>query len=139
MAELKTKATKESVTRFLNSIEPKEKRSDSFVLVGLFQKITGEKPVMWGSSIVGFGTYHYQSERSTQKGDWPLAAFSPRKQSLTLYVMEGNKDSQELFKKLGKYKTSLACLYINKLSDVNQKVLITLIKKSFQYMQKVHK
>ncbi len=91
---------------------------------------------MWGSSIVGFGMYHYKSQRSTQEGDWPLVAFSPRKQNLTLYVMTGNKDSHELLEKLGKHKTSAGCLYINKLSDVNLKVLTVLIKKSFQYSKK---
>lgn len=138
MAELKTKATKESVTKFLNTLEPTEKQTDSFTLVKMFQDITGKKAVMWGSSIVGFGMYHYKSERSTQEGDWPLVAFSPRKQNLTLYIMTGNKDSQELLKKLGTYKTSGGCLYINKLSDVNSKILTALIKKSFQYMKKVH-
>lgn len=137
MAELKTKATKESVTKFLNTILPAEKRADGFTLLKMFQAVTGEKAVMWGSSIVGFGMYHYKSERSTQEGDWPLVAFSPRKQNLTLYVMAGNKDSTDLLKKLGKHKTSNGgCLYINKLSDVDQKVLTTLIKKSFQHMKK---
>ena len=139
MAKLKTKATKESVVKFLNSIEPKEKRADGFVLLKMFQKITGEKANMWGLSIVGFGMYHYKSERSTQEGDWPLVAFSPRKQSLTLYIMMGNKDSGELLKKLGKHKASGGCLYIKRLGDVNPKILAALIKKSFQYMKKVHK
>ncbi len=139
MAELKTKATKESVKNFLNLIEPKEKRADSFVLLKMFQKITGEKAVMWGPSIVGFGKYHYKSERSSQEGDWPLAGFSPRKQNLTLYVMMGNEDSQDLLKKLGKHKTSKGCLYINKLSDVDQKILAALIKKSFQHAKKTLK
>ena len=140
MAEIKTKATKESVTKFLNSIESKEKQADSFILLKMFQEITGEKAVMWGTSIVGFGMYHYKSERSTQEGDWPLVGFSPRKQNLTLYILHGNQDSGNLLKKLGKHKTSSGgCLYINKLSDVDQKILATLIKKSFQYMKKVHK
>ncbi len=138
MAELKTKATKESAAKFLNSIEPKEKREDGFALLKMFQKVTGEKPVMWGLSIVGFGMYHYKSERSTQEGDWPLVGFSPRKQNLTLYIMAGNKDSKELLKKLGKHKTSAGCLYINKLSEVDEKVLPALIKKSFQYMKKLY-
>jgi hypothetical protein len=136
---LKTKSTKESVTKFLNSVEPSEKRLDSFVLVKMFQNITSEKAVMWGESIIGFGMYHYKSERSTQEGDWPLVGFSPRKQNLTLYVMAGNKDNHELLKKLGKHKVSGGCLYINRLSDINLKILTTLIKKSFQYMKKVHK
>lgn len=138
MAEIKTKATNQDPTEFLNTIEPEGKRRDGFVLLEMFKKITGEKAVMWGPSIVGFGRYHYKSERSSQEGDWPLAGFSPRKQYLTLYVMEGNEQSQELFKKLGKHKTSKACLYINKLSDVDQTVLFKLVEKSFQHAKKTY-
>lgn len=139
MAELKTKATKESVSKFLKSIEPKERREDGLILLKMFEEITGEKAMMWGASIVGFGVYHYKSERSTQEGDWPLSAFSPRKQNLTLYIMSGNKDDKEILKKLGKHKTSVGCLYINKLSDVDLKVLATLIKRSYQYMKKLYR
>lgn len=135
MSELKTKPTDQDVSQFLNEVEPEEKRQDSFALLEMFQKITGEKPVMWGSSMVGFGLYHYKSERSRQEGDWPLTAFSPRKQNLTLYVGAGNENSQELFENLGKYKMSGACLHIKKLSDVDSKVLCTLIEKSFNYMK----
>jgi len=136
MAELKTKRTNQKAEEFLNTIEPEQKRNDGFALLELFQKTTGEKAVMWGTSIVGFGMYHYKSERSTQEGDWPLVGFSPRKQNLTLYIMHGNKDSKELLLKLGKYKASGGCLYLNKLSDVDQKILTALIKKSFDYMKK---
>jgi hypothetical protein len=138
MAELKTKATTQSAREFLNTIEPAEKRKDGFALLELFQKVTGEKAVMWGTSIVGFGMYHYKSEKSSQEGDWPLAAFSPRKQNLSLYIMHGNKDNPAL-EKLGKHKTSGGmggCLYVNKLSDVDQAVLATLIKTSFEFMKK---
>ncbi len=138
MAELKTKATKESVTKFLNSIEPEEKRTDSFALLNIYQDVTGEKAVMWGASIIGFGMYHYKSERSTREGDWLLVGFSPRKQNLTLYIMHGHEENKELLKKLGKHKVGGGCLYINKLSDVDQKVLTTLIKKSFQRIRKIH-
>ena len=138
MSELKTKATTQSVKDFLNTITPAEKREDGFALLELFQKITGEKAVMWGSSIVGFGKYHYKSERSTQEGDWMLVGFSPRKQNLSLYIMHGNKDNPML-EKLGKHKTSMGCLYINKLTDVDQTVLTALIKNSFDYMKKTNK
>ncbi|MBX4211783.1 MAG: DUF1801 domain-containing protein [Candidatus Yanofskybacteria bacterium] len=141
MAEPKTKATKESVLKFLKSVEPEQKRKDGLALLKMFEKVTGQKAVMWGTSIVGFGKYHYKSERSSQEGDWMLTGFSPRKQNLTLYVMHGNNDSHELFKKLGKHKTSGGmggCLYINKLTDVDGKVLTTIIKKSYQYMKKTH-
>ena len=138
MSDLKTKPTSQDVKEFLNKVEPKEKRHDSLVLLDMFQKVTGEKAVMWGESIVGFGKYHYKSERSRQEGDWMLVGFSPRKQNLTLYIMHGNKDNPA-FEKLGKHKTSGGmggCLYINKLADVDQAILATLIEKSFQYMKK---
>lgn len=135
MAELKTKATTQDPKEFLNSIEPELKRKEGFVLLELFEKVTGENPVMWGTSIVGFGKYHYKSERSSQEGDWPLVGFSPRKANLTLYVMHGNKDNSEL-KKLGKHKTSVGCLYINKLADVDIEVLKKIIKTAYEYMKK---
>ena len=138
MTELKTKVTKQNPKDFLNSIEPEQKRKDSFALLEMFEKITGAKAVMWGSSIVGFGKYHYKSERSIQEGDWPLVGFSPRKQNLSLYIMAGNKDSSVLLEKLGKHKKSVGCLYVNKLSDVDQAVLARLIEISFQYMKKTN-
>jgi len=137
MAELKTRITSQNPKDFLNKIEPRQKREDSFVLLKLFKKVTGKDAVMWGTSIVGFGSYHYKSERSTQEGDWLLVGFSPRKQNLTLYVMAGNADNVKLLEKLGKHKTSGGCLYINKLSDVNGTVLSELIENSFKYMQKI--
>jgi hypothetical protein len=136
MAELKTQVTNQDPKEFLNTVEKVQKRKDGIALLELFQKITGEKPVMWGSSIIGFGKYHYKSERSTQEGDWPLVGFSPRKQNLTLYIMAGNKDNPEL-EKLGKHKKSGGCLYINKLSDVDESVLVKLIKECFDYMKRV--
>lgn len=138
MAELKTKATKQNPKDFLNSITPEQKWKDGFTLLEIFEKVTGEKAVMWGTSIVGFGTYHYKSERSSQEGDWPLVGFSPRKQSLTLYILAGNKDNP-LLKKLGKHKASGGCLYINKLSDVDTAILPKLVKKCFDYMKKENK
>ncbi|MEX2161003.1 MAG: DUF1801 domain-containing protein [Anaerolineales bacterium] len=132
MAELKTKPTKQSATDFLNSVEPEGKRQDSLTLLKMFRKATGEKPVMWGSSIVGFGSYHYKSERSSQEGDWLLVGFSPRKANLTLYVMSGLQKDRALLRKLGKHKTGGGCLYINKLADVDEKVLATLIEKAFR-------
>lgn len=138
MSELKTKATTQSVTEFLNTVEPEEKRTDAFTLLKMFEKITGEKAVMWGAAMIGFGQYHYKSERSSQEGDWPLVGFSPRKQNLTLYLMGGVKDHPELLEKLGKHKTSVGCLYIKRLSDVDSKILTTLIEKSLHYMKKTY-
>jgi hypothetical protein len=106
MAEPKTKSTRQNVKDFLNAIEPEQKRKDGLMLLELFTKVTGEKAVMWGSSIVGFGAYHYKSEKSAQEGDWFLVGFSPRKQNLTLYIMHGNDKNQDAIAKLGKYKTS---------------------------------
>jgi hypothetical protein len=139
MAELKTKPTNQKAEDFLKTITPSEKQADGFKLLEIFKKTTGEKPVMWGTSIVGFGKYHYKSERSTQEGDWPLIGFSPRKQNLTLYIMSGFKDNQDLLKKLGKHKTSVGCLYINHLSDVDIQILSKLIKRSLDYMKKTNK
>ncbi len=139
MAELKTKPTNEDPRDFLKTIEPEQRRIDSFKLLETFEKVTGEKPKMWGSAIIGFGMYHYKSERSSQEGDWPLTGFSPRKANLTLYLMGKFTEEKELLQKLGKHKTSVGCLYINKLSDVDMKVLSELIKKSFEYMKKVNK
>ncbi len=134
MAEPKTKVSNKNPKDFLNTIQPEQKRLDSLKLLEIFEKVTGEKGVMWGGSIVGFGKYHYKSEKSSQKGDWMLVGFSPRKQNISLYIMHGNTDNP-LLEKLGKHKTSGGsiggCLYINKLSDVDQHVLMTLIENSF--------
>ncbi len=138
MSEPKTKPTTKSVAEFLNTIEDEQKRRDSFILLELFERITGEKAVMWGTSIVGFGSYHVKSEKSKQEVVWPLAGFSPRKQNLTLYVMPGNEDSQELLEKLGKHSASKACLYIKRLSDVDKTILTTLIEKSFLHVKKTY-
>ncbi|HVZ67076.1 MAG TPA: DUF1801 domain-containing protein [Patescibacteria group bacterium] len=136
MAEPKTKATILDPKDFLNKVEPEQKRADSLALLELFQKVTGEKPVMWGGSIVGFGKYHYKSAKSKQEGDWFLVGFSPRKANLTLYILHGNEKNSALMEKLGKHTTSGGsmggCLYINKLSDVDQEVLAKLIETSFR-------
>jgi hypothetical protein len=139
MAEIKTKATKASAKDFINKVSDKAKREDSLALLKLFQEITGEKPQMWGTSIIGFGSYHYKSLKSSQEGDWPLTGFSPRKQSLTLYIMLGFADYKDLLNKLGKHKTSVGCLYIKRLGDVNISVLKSLIKKSYSVMKKKYK
>lgn len=138
MAAIKTVVNDASVEDFINAVPDTQKREDGFALLELFSKITGEKPKMWGTSIIGFGQYHYKSEKSAQEGDWPLAGFSPRKQNLTLYIMPGFADYQDLLKDLGKHKTSVSCLYINKLADVDMAVLEKLIKKSYFEFKKKH-
>ena len=128
MSQLKTRPTKASVTQFLNSIMDPEKRKDSKTLVKMLGEITAAKPIMWGSSIVGFGNYHYKYA-SGREGDWFATGFSPRKQALTLYIMGGHKDKSEL-KALGNYSTSKSCLYIKRLADVDQALLKKYITQS---------
>ncbi len=136
MAELKTKKTNASVTAFLDAVEDEQKRRDSKELLKIFKEVTKEKPVMWGTAIVGFGSYHYKSERSKQEGDWPLTGFSPRKQNLTVYIMCGFSWNQELLKKLGKHKVSGgSCLYIKRLAYIDIEILKKLIKNSVEYMR----
>jgi hypothetical protein len=133
MAEPKTKPTNQDVHQFIKAVEDEKKRVDSFEILKLMQKVTGEKPVMWGPSIVGFGSYHYKY-KTGQEGDWPLTGFSPRKQNLTLYIMSGFKRYEELLSKLGKFKTGKSCLYIKKMEDINTKVLEELIRQSVDYI-----
>lgn len=131
MSTIKTFVTDEDVEDFINSVDGDAKKADTFQILDIYKRVTNEAPKMWGESMIGFGKYHYKSERSKQEGDWPLAAFSPRKQSLTLYIMPGFNDYTDLLAKLGKHKTSKACLYINKLSDVDMNVLEQLVKRSY--------
>jgi hypothetical protein len=137
MAELKTKKNKASVMGFLNKVKDPVKRDDAKKLLGIFKKATGMKPVMWGTSIVGFGMYHYKSERSSQEGDWPLTGFSPRKANLTVYVMSGARKHAPLLKKLGKHKVSGgSCIYISRLSDIHEPTLSAIIKAGVKEMKK---
>lgn len=134
-AELKTKPNEANVEKFLNGVENKKRREDAFIVLGLMKKITKEEPKMWGPSIIGFGDYHYKYE-SGREGDWFLTGFSPRKTNLSLYIMAGFNEYDDLLKKLGKYKTGASCLYVNKLEDIDMKVLQELITKSVQKMKK---
>jgi hypothetical protein len=139
MAEIKTKVTKASVTAFVASIPDTAKRADAKALLSIFKEATGLTPKLWGTSIIGYGQYHYKSERSTQEGDWPLTGFSPRKQNLTIYIMPGFKEYDAIMKKLGKYKTSVSCLYVKHLSDIDTALLTKLIKYSVRDMKKRYK
>jgi len=138
MAELKTQKNDGDVIAFLNSVAHEKRRTDSFKVLELMKEVTGETPKMWGNSIIGFGQYHYKYA-SGREGDWFLTGFSPRKQSLTLYIMAGFDDYDELMSRLGKYKTGKSCLYINKLEDVDQDVLRTLVKKSAEHMAQTNR
>jgi hypothetical protein len=136
MAELKTKQNTADVIEFINSFaDSEQKRKDSYDLLKLMQEFTGFEPKMWGLSIIGFGSYHYKSEKSRQEGDWPLIGFSPRKAAISLYVYTGMKDHEYLLKDLGKFKMGKACIYIKKLSDINQDVLKNLMKETIGFLQ----
>ncbi len=136
--ELKTKVNKASVEGFLNTVKDEAVRKDCFEILKIMQQVTKEKPKMWGSSIVGFGSYHYVG-KSGREGDWMLTGFSPRKQNLTLYLMGGFDSQAGLLKKLGKFKTSVGCLYIKKLDDVDKKVLKELVQESVKRMKRLSK
>jgi len=137
-AELKTKVNNASVEGFLNSVKDEQTREDCFEILKMMKQVTKEEPKMWGSSIVGFGSYHYKGA-SGREGDWMLTGFSPRKQNLTLYLMHGFDEQKDLLKKLGKHKTSMGCLYIKKLDDVDKKVLKELVAGSVKRMKQPSK
>ena len=131
MSQNKTQKTGASVEDFLSAIENRRRREDGFAVLAMMREITGLEPEMWGPSIIGFGDYHYKYE-SGREGDFFLTGFSPRKQSLTLYIMSGLEGSGDLLGELGKHRTGAACLYINKLADVDVDVLRDLIRISFE-------
>ena len=133
MAENKTRPTDESVTGFLSRVENKTRREDGFALLEMMADVTRETAVLWGS-IVGFGSYHYKYETG-REGDMPMVGFSPRKQSMTVYIMPGFDQYEEMLAQLGKHKIGKACLYINKLADVDETVLRQLIKHSYDHMK----
>ena len=133
MAKLKTQKTNASVSAFLKSIADDDRRKDCQTLVRIMKRAVGAEPKMWGSSIVGFGHYHYKYA-SGRENDWFLAGFSPRKQDLTLYIMAGFDRYDALMAKLGKHKTGKSCLYLKRLADVDVAVLEELISASVKHM-----
>ncbi len=135
MAELKTKPNDQNVETFIDSVEPEWKRDDARELLTFFEKITGEKPVMWGDSLIGYGKYHYKY-KSGREGDWFTAGFSPRKANMTIYVMAGFEGQEELLEQLGKYKKSVGCLYVKKLADIDMNVLEQMTKKSIETLKR---
>jgi len=135
MAENKTRPGKQSVTAFVNGIEDRQKRADVKKVAAMMRKATGAKARMWGSAIVGYGQYHYQYA-SGREGDFMLTGYSPRKQALSVYIIPGFKPFESLLKKLGKYKTGKSCLYLRRLSDVDEAVLERLICESVKHMRK---
>jgi hypothetical protein len=137
MAELKTKPNEDSVDDFLAAIEDEARREDCGRVVALMRDVTGEEPTLWGSGVVGFGSYHYVYD-SGREGDWFLTGFSPRKQNLTLYIMAGFERYDELVAKLGKHKTGKSCLYVKRLADVDAEVLRELVEHSVRHMRERH-
>jgi len=137
MAELKTKANKASVDKFIRSIKDEQKLDDCTKLLMLMRKATKADPQMWGPTIVGFGNYHYKYATG-REGDWFLTGFSPRKQNITIYIMPGFEEYDSLLKKLGKHSIGKSCLYIKKLADVDERILVELITKSVKKMKKAN-
>lgn len=135
MAENKTQPTKSSATAFLNKIKDKQLRDDCFVILKMMREVSKHEPVMWGTAIIGFGTYHYKSD-SGREGDWMLIGFAPRKQNISIYLMGGMKKAEAELSKLGKHKTGGGCLYVKSLSDVNVAVLKKIIVKAFKEAQR---
>jgi len=136
MAELKTKVHDGDVAEFIKSFaNSDEKISDSFELLKIMGDVTGSKPNMWGQSIIGFGKYHYKSDRSKQEGDWPVIGFSPRKQAISLYVYSGLEEDLKIVNQLGKYTMGKGCIYIKKLADINIDVLKQLMQKTIQHLE----
>lgn len=136
MAEIKTKKTDANVTDFINTFAATEqKRKDGFELLHIIQDFTGYEPKMWGPGIIGFGQYHYKSEKSKQEGDWPLVGFSPRKAAISLYVYSGCAGQEELLQDLGKFKMGKGCIYVKKLEDINVEILKKLIQSTIDFLQ----
>ena len=132
LAEIKTKPTSASVEDFINKIKDEQKRKDSFVLLEMMKKATGEEPILWSSSVIGFGNVRYKSATTGREVDWLRIGFSPRKANLSLYISINIKEHAAALKKLGKHKTGVGCLYINKLEDIDIKVLKEMIKVSLK-------
>lgn len=138
MAENKTKPTKASVAAFIEAVESEQRRADAKVLVKMMQAASGEKPVLWGPSLIGFGSYHYVYE-SGREGDMLMIGFSPRKSALVLYMLTGFEGAEPLLAKLGKFKRGKSCMYVNKLSDLDLKVLGKLMALAVKAMRKKYK
>ena len=137
MAENKTRATKASVTEFIKAIDDPVRRADVRKVAAMMRKATGKRAKMWGSSIVGYGTYRYKYA-SGREGEFMMAGYSPRKQALTVYIMAGFSKYGSLMARLGKYKTGKSCLYIKRLSDIDEQILQRLINESVAYMRKTY-
>ena len=137
-AKIKTTQNDKSVKDFLNSVDNDQRRKDAKALLKLFNRVTGMKPKMWGTSIIGYGRYEYKYE-SGREGEFMMTGFSPRKANSTIYIMHGYQDLSSMLERLGKHKTGKSCLYINKLSDVDPEVLEEIINFGLDYMRSKYK
>ena len=135
MAELKTQPTNMSVKDFIDGIADERRRRDCRTVMKIMKRVTKAAPKMWGSSIVGYGSYHYKYA-SGREGEWFTAGFSPRAQSLTLYIMSGFREYASLLKKLGKHTTGKSCLYIKRLDDIDLEVLEELVERSVRHVER---
>ncbi|MDD2995603.1 MAG: DUF1801 domain-containing protein [Paludibacter sp.] len=136
MAALKTQPTQTNVAEFIRTFaDSEQKQKDSFELIEIMRRVTGCEPQMWGPSMIGFGKYHYKSERSRQEGDWPLVGFSPRKAAISLYVFSGMPEHEYLLENLGKFKKGAACIYVKRLSDINIPVLKEIMKTTISFLK----
>lgn len=134
MAKNKTVPTQASVTDFINAVDNDQKRKDSFRLIELMKEISDQEPYMWGPSIIGFGNYHYVYD-SGHEGDAPLLGFSPRKAAISLYIFTGLDQHKHLLDNLGKFTMGKACIYVKKLEDINEEVLVKVMKQTLAYLQ----
>ena len=140
MSTIKTKPIDQDIDAFLLSVQPEKKRTDSIQLKKIFNSTIKEKSSLWNNNMIGYGKYHYKSERSRQEGDWPLIGFSPRKQNIAIYIMSGVSNYKDLLSQLGKFKVSSgSCIYINKLEDINPSVLKKIISASVADMKRMYK
>ena len=136
MAELKTKKTDANVEEFIRTFaDTDKKRKDGLELLQIMKDFTGYEPKMWGPSIVGFGQYHYKSDKSKQEGDWPLIGFSPRKAAISLYVYSGCAGQEELLQNLGKFKMGKGCIYVKKLEDIDVEILKKLMASTINLLE----
>ncbi|WP_104400454.1 DUF1801 domain-containing protein [Vibrio penaeicida] len=133
MSEIKTRPNRKSVVKFLNSVEHEKRREDAFTLLAMFERVTDKKAVMWGDSIVGFGKYEYTNTKGTYS--WMITGFSPRKQNLTLYIMQGFEDYKEDLAEIGKVKTAKSCLYLTSLAKIDLNALERFLKKTVANME----
>jgi len=131
LAEIKTKPTTASVEDFINTVKDEQKRNDSFAMLEMMKNATGEVPKMWGSSIIGFGNKRYKSPATGREVDWLMIGFSPRKANLSLYLNMNINEHETLLKKLGKHKTGVGCLYIQKLDDIDVTILKEILEVSY--------